>query len=88
MDWCSEDVNAQARADEHARNGGARKRHTVDRTDEQIGIPAASSSQGIILAIEQISSMAKANRGKAESVDWTIDFADQREPQFAKVIDR
>ncbi|MEZ6079325.1 MAG: hypothetical protein R3C56_27750 [Pirellulaceae bacterium] len=32
--------------------------------------------------------MAKANRGKAESVSWTIKTLTNVNPQFAKVIDR
>lgn len=45
-------------------------------------------AQGIVLAIEQISSMAKTNRGKAESVSWTIKTLASVNPHINKVIDR
>ncbi len=61
------------------------------RSIEQIDESASQQlqlAQGIILAIEQISSMAKANRGKAESVSWTTKTLVGVSPQFIKVIDR
>lgn len=61
------------------------------RSIEQISESASQQlqlAQGIILAIEQISSMAKANRGKAESVSWTMKTLTNVNPQFVKVIDR
>lgn len=45
-------------------------------------------AQGIVLAIEQISSMAKANRGKAESVSWTMKTLGTINPHIHNVIDR
>ncbi len=61
------------------------------RSIEQINECASQQlqlAQGIILAIEQISSMAKANRGKAESVSWTMKTLTNVNPQIGKVIDR
>lgn len=45
-------------------------------------------AQGIILAIEQISGMAKANREKAESVSWTMKALANVNPHITKLIDR
>ncbi len=61
------------------------------RSIDQINESASQQlqlAQGIILAIEQISSMAKANRGKAESVSWTMKTLANVNPQIGKVIDR
>jgi methyl-accepting chemotaxis protein len=45
-------------------------------------------AQGIILAIEQISGMAKANREKAESVSWTMKTLANVNPHVTQLIDR
>ncbi len=45
-------------------------------------------AQGVVLAIERISSLAKANRGSAENVGWTMKTLTNVHPQLRKVIDR
>ncbi len=45
-------------------------------------------AQGVILAVEQISSLAKANRGHAENVGWTIKTLTTVNPQLHSVVDR
>ncbi len=61
------------------------------RSIEQINESASQQlqlAQGIILAIEQISSMAKANRGKAETVSWIMKTLTNVNPQIGTIIDR
>lgn len=45
-------------------------------------------AQDVVLAVEQISSLAKANRGKAESIGWTMKTLTNVNPELRKVIDR
>ena len=45
-------------------------------------------AQDFVLAIEQISEIAKVNRGSAESVSWTMKSLTQATPQFNSAIDR
>ncbi|MGI9471969.1 MAG: methyl-accepting chemotaxis protein [Rubripirellula sp.] len=45
-------------------------------------------AQDVVLAIEQISEIAKVNRGSAESVSWTMKSLTQATPQFNSAIDR
>ncbi|TWT83800.1 Methyl-accepting chemotaxis protein 3 [Planctomycetes bacterium CA13] len=55
---------------------------------------AASSSQqlqlthDVVLAIEQISKIAKANRGGAERIGWTMKSLSKGNPQISGAIDR
>ena len=45
-------------------------------------------AQGVILAVEQISSLAKANRDNAENAAWTIKTLTNVNPQLKNVIER
>ncbi len=64
--------------------------HDTDRLKQ---ITAASATQlqlaqDIILATEQMSAMAKANRSGAENVSWTMKSIAKMTPQFSTTIDR
>lgn len=67
---------------------------TSDRDAVQIGqITNASTqqlqlAQDIVLAIEQISQTAKANRSGADNVCWTMKSLSKMTPQFSDTIDR
>jgi methyl-accepting chemotaxis protein len=45
-------------------------------------------AQGVVLAVEQISRLAKANRGNAESVGWKMKTLANVDPQLKRTIDR
>lgn len=45
-------------------------------------------AQDVVLAVEQISTIAKDNRGGAENVGWTMKSLAKTNPQFTGVIDR
>ena len=45
-------------------------------------------AQDVVLAIEQISEIAKSNRGSAESLSWHIKSLTKSTPQFNSAIDR
>jgi methyl-accepting chemotaxis protein len=45
-------------------------------------------AQGIVVAIEQISTLAKTNRGQAESVSWNTKTLANVNPAIIKIIDR
>ena len=45
-------------------------------------------AQDVVLAVEQISEIAKANRAGAESVGWTIKSLTEMTPQFSSTVER
>ena len=45
-------------------------------------------AQDVVLAVEQISKLAKSNRGGAESVCWTMKSLSKANPQFHTAVDR
>jgi methyl-accepting chemotaxis protein len=45
-------------------------------------------AQDVVLAVEQISKIAKTSRGSAESVGWTMKSMCKSTPQFSSVIDQ
>ncbi|QDT07170.1 Methyl-accepting chemotaxis protein McpA [Rubripirellula lacrimiformis] len=45
-------------------------------------------AQDVVLAVEQISKIAKANRGGADSIGWTIKTLANATPEFSGAIDR
>ncbi len=67
---------------------------TSDRDGTYIRQIAQSSmqqlqlAQDFVLAVEHISEVAKANRGNAESICWTIKSLAQTTPQFNSAVDR
>lgn len=61
------------------------------RSVEQITVASNQQlqlAQDIVLAVEQISQMAKANRSGAENVAWTMKSLSKMTPQFTAAIDR
>jgi methyl-accepting chemotaxis protein len=45
-------------------------------------------AQDVVLAVEQISKIAKAHRGSAESVNWTMKALSESTPQFSDAVER
>jgi methyl-accepting chemotaxis protein len=45
-------------------------------------------ARDVVLAVEQISSLAKSNRGSAESVGWTLKSLTNVSPQLRKLLTR
>lgn len=58
-------------------------RHIAESSTQQLQL-----AQDVVLAVEQISTIAKDNRGGAENVCWTMKSIAQTNPQFSGVIDR
>lgn len=67
---------------------------TADEDTKHVQQIAESSTrqlqlaQDVVLAVEQISELAKSNRGGAESVCWTIKSLAKATPQLTATIDR
>ncbi len=57
-------------------------RKIADSSTQQLQL-----AQDVVLAVEQISSIAKSNRGGAENVCWTMKSLAKSNPQFNRVID-
>jgi methyl-accepting chemotaxis protein len=68
---------------------GASDRHVthiqqiVESSTQQLQL-----AQDVVLAVEQISEIAKANRGGAESVGWTMKSLSKSTPQFTNAVNR
>ncbi len=45
-------------------------------------------AQEVVFAVEQISTIAKTNRGNAESVSWTMKSVSNANPEFRSVVNR
>lgn len=45
-------------------------------------------AQDVVLAVEQISKIAKAHRGNAESANWTMKALSDSTPQFSNAVER
>jgi methyl-accepting chemotaxis protein len=45
-------------------------------------------AQDVVLAVEQISKIAKAHRGSAESANWTMKALSDSTPQFSSAVER
>lgn len=58
-------------------------RRIIDSSTTQLQL-----AQDVVLAVEQISKLAKSNRGGAESVCWTMKSLSKANPQFHTAVDR
>jgi methyl-accepting chemotaxis protein len=67
----------------HSQGDANHIRKIVQSSTQQLQL-----AQDVVLAVEQISESAKANRGSAESVWWTMKSLSKTTPQFNSAVDR
>ena len=89
-----EQVDCEAERADSAQRSINRIRGLADGAAEHVRLVTQSSTQqlhhaqDVVLAVEQISKLAKAHRGSAESANWTMKSLSEATPQFSGVVER